>query len=453
MSDLSTSSGIYQITCTGNGKIYVGSAINIRRRWTGHRTDLERGEHDNPYLQRAWNKYGPDSFYFSVLEFVSPDELISREQAWIDKTRCCDRAVGFNMSPTAGSVLGIQRSAETRAKISAFHKGRVASAETRAKIGAASRARLSSTSARAALSARTKAQLADPEVRARMSAAQKVVMADPERRARQSIIMRAKGPGMRAIAQALWEDPEFRAKTSATIKTALAAPETRERLSATAKAQWARPDVRQKMLTGLSASQRKRYENPEERERSRARSTAQFASPEARAKLSAQVKERMADPEVRAKISAARAKSYPGFVAPDGTIYRDITNLLTFCKEHGLDPTNMWRVAVGKAMSYRGWIALLPDGSIPDVEARYAEANAKRGVAQKGKPKSQEHNQKVSDAKSHVYAGFVAPDGTVYRNVTNLRVFCEQHGLTINKMYKVATGRAKSHKGWTALPD
>lgn len=52
---------------------------------------------------------------------------------------------------------------------------------------------------------------------------------------------------------------------------------------------------------------------------------------------------------------AARAKHYPGFVAPDGTIYRDVYNLTAFCREHGLSPSKMVIVQSGKRQHHRGW--------------------------------------------------------------------------------------------------
>ena len=45
------SSGIYQILCHSNGKIYIGSAVDMRARCDHHRLDLRRGEHHNNYLQ------------------------------------------------------------------------------------------------------------------------------------------------------------------------------------------------------------------------------------------------------------------------------------------------------------------------------------------------------------------------------------------------------------------
>jgi group I intron endonuclease len=97
------SAGIYQIRCKPTGKIYVGSAVDLVTRWEQHRRELRRGEHHNSHLQNAWVKYGEANFEFLVLEFVSASDLLPVEQAWIDKTKCTDKTVGFNIYPAAGS--------------------------------------------------------------------------------------------------------------------------------------------------------------------------------------------------------------------------------------------------------------------------------------------------------------------------------------------------------------
>jgi group I intron endonuclease len=100
---LPRSPGVYQIRCLPNGKKYVGSAVNLRNRWTAHRGSLRRGTHRNIHLQNAWDKYGGASFVFEILEPASPATLLEIEQAWIDRTRCTDPAIGFNIADTAGS--------------------------------------------------------------------------------------------------------------------------------------------------------------------------------------------------------------------------------------------------------------------------------------------------------------------------------------------------------------
>jgi len=98
------SSGVYQIRCIPTGQVYIGSTVELQKRWSGHRGNLRRGKHQNFYLQQAWDKYGEANFEFSVLEFVSESDLLRAEQAWIDTTKCTNRRLGFNISPIAGST-------------------------------------------------------------------------------------------------------------------------------------------------------------------------------------------------------------------------------------------------------------------------------------------------------------------------------------------------------------
>lgn len=127
--DFLSVSGIYRITNTLNGHTYIGSAENIRRRWNKHRSDLRKGIHHSGHLQNAFNKYGEEYFEFSVILFCDNNELIYNEQMWMDKLN-----PEYNMRPIAESSLGIKRSAETRAKIGKWHKGKTISKEQKEKM-------------------------------------------------------------------------------------------------------------------------------------------------------------------------------------------------------------------------------------------------------------------------------------------------------------------------------
>lgn len=96
-------SGVYQIKCRVNGKIYVGSSVNMRHRWSQHRRHLNEGRHRNAHLQAAWTKYGESTFHFSVLQFVERSELLRVEQEWLVRTNCTKRGVGYNIYDVAGS--------------------------------------------------------------------------------------------------------------------------------------------------------------------------------------------------------------------------------------------------------------------------------------------------------------------------------------------------------------
>lgn len=128
-------SGIYKITCTANNKIYIGSARDISNRIARHRTDLKNSKHHNILLQRAYHKYGSEKFIFEVLEVLQNlEELINREQHYLDNLKAYDTRFGFNLAKEAGSCLGVRVSEETKQKISKALLGKKHSEETKCKI-------------------------------------------------------------------------------------------------------------------------------------------------------------------------------------------------------------------------------------------------------------------------------------------------------------------------------
>lgn len=75
-------SGVYKIINKVNGKFYIGSSKDIDNRWVCHKRNLNAGIHDNPILQKAWNKYGEKNFVCEVVELVDPipEILFEREE-------------------------------------------------------------------------------------------------------------------------------------------------------------------------------------------------------------------------------------------------------------------------------------------------------------------------------------------------------------------------------------
>lgn len=127
-------SGVYAIINTSNGKRYVGSAVHFSKRFIKHRHELNTNCHHSSKLQRAWIKYGKDTFVFVILFCCEKKDLLFYEQRAIDGFDAW--ASGYNMTATAGSRLGMTNSPEHRANISKSLTGRVMSAEWRANIGA-----------------------------------------------------------------------------------------------------------------------------------------------------------------------------------------------------------------------------------------------------------------------------------------------------------------------------
>lgn len=78
--------GIYRIINTLDNKYYIGSSINIYKRWSRHIRDLNKNKHHSVKLQRAWNKYGKQRFIFEILETCEPikDTILLIEQKYLD---------------------------------------------------------------------------------------------------------------------------------------------------------------------------------------------------------------------------------------------------------------------------------------------------------------------------------------------------------------------------------
>lgn len=105
-------SGIYVIFNKIDGKIYVGSASECRRRKRHHLAGLMKNKHHCAYLQNAWNKHGENSFEFLILEIAEENKLQEREQWYFDNYKC-----DYNMCKTAYSPIGIKRRPETIEKM------------------------------------------------------------------------------------------------------------------------------------------------------------------------------------------------------------------------------------------------------------------------------------------------------------------------------------------------
>ena len=143
-------SGIYLIKNTINNKVYVGSALNIEKRWSLHKSELKEGKHHSFHLQSAWDKYGQQSFKFEILEEVSnPQHLLAYEQIYLDYYKSYEHNKGYNICKVAGSTLGIKHTEEakqnmrkakqniseqTRQKIREAHTGLKRSEKTKEKM-------------------------------------------------------------------------------------------------------------------------------------------------------------------------------------------------------------------------------------------------------------------------------------------------------------------------------
>lgn len=71
--------GVYQIRNLTNGKVLVGSSLNLSGIFNRHEFQLKMNGHPNKLLQAEWNESGSEDFAFEILE-----ELLSRESSDYD---------------------------------------------------------------------------------------------------------------------------------------------------------------------------------------------------------------------------------------------------------------------------------------------------------------------------------------------------------------------------------
>jgi predicted transcriptional regulator len=102
-----TLAGVFQITNTSNGKIFIGKGMNGKGKLNSHQAQLKMGVHRNKGLQQDWNHYGAEQFTFEVLDYLefrddSPQkqqkDLLALEKLWLDKLRPYGEK-GYNKKP------------------------------------------------------------------------------------------------------------------------------------------------------------------------------------------------------------------------------------------------------------------------------------------------------------------------------------------------------------------
>lgn len=142
--ELYKSSGIYCIKSLIDDRLYIGSAVHLKKRFNDHNQNLSNGKHKSPKLQNFVNKYGIEKLCFQLLELCKPEDLITTEQKWIDLYN--NKNILFNSCKKAGNTLGYKHtpealekmknkkvSDETKQKQSEWQKGKSKPEELKAK--------------------------------------------------------------------------------------------------------------------------------------------------------------------------------------------------------------------------------------------------------------------------------------------------------------------------------
>lgn len=88
------------IRCKKSSMVYIGSSVDITRRFKEHFKSLVKRKHCNWKLQADFNKWGVDGFEKRILQIVDSavnrDDLYQHEQKWLnlmeDKYNICQEA-------------------------------------------------------------------------------------------------------------------------------------------------------------------------------------------------------------------------------------------------------------------------------------------------------------------------------------------------------------------------
>jgi group I intron endonuclease len=110
-------SGIYKITNTINGRVYIGRAKYIQARWKRHQRELAQNIHHNQQLQADWTQQGPSAFSFEIIELCddNPEVLNDKEAFWMRAYEAYTK--GYNRLTDKNDFTGLKHSQETKEKM------------------------------------------------------------------------------------------------------------------------------------------------------------------------------------------------------------------------------------------------------------------------------------------------------------------------------------------------
>ncbi len=113
LKQLNNKSGIYCWYSKLTGKMYVGSAVNLRARTNDYYQASYVEDRKHLPIIRAMEKYGRDNFSLIILEYTNKENLIRSEQYWIDSI-----TPSYNILTVAGSWSNHRHTEDAKLKMS-----------------------------------------------------------------------------------------------------------------------------------------------------------------------------------------------------------------------------------------------------------------------------------------------------------------------------------------------
>lgn len=109
-------SGVYFLKNTISKKVYVGSTVDIERRFRKHKSELKKNKHRCSEMLKDFNLYGFESFKLVILEKVEKEKLLEREQYWFEILK--NKNEMYNKRILVHTNKNLKHSEETKNKIS-----------------------------------------------------------------------------------------------------------------------------------------------------------------------------------------------------------------------------------------------------------------------------------------------------------------------------------------------
>ena len=101
--------GVYQVRNTVNGKVLIGTSVDLPAILNRLRGELRLGGLRNRALQQDWNEHGPEAFELEILDTLPPsdkpgynpaEDLKALEALWLEKLMPFEER-GYNPRPKA----------------------------------------------------------------------------------------------------------------------------------------------------------------------------------------------------------------------------------------------------------------------------------------------------------------------------------------------------------------
>lgn len=265
-------------------------SVNIKDRFNTHMQYLRKNIHPNFKFQKAFDKYGEDSFHLEVLEYCEKDKLVERENFYLDLLKPYLRKNGYNIVENSIDLKRLnetKNSPEAKQKRSKTVKEQWKNADHSYKRIQAIKLSVNKPEIIEFHRKRMLSQLSDPKFiegrnlwinnqkenesyKKSMSEKVKNLWKDPEYRLKTLEASKEK-----------YEDPKVKESISLGLKKFFSTEQGKKQVKENAKKRWQNPETKEKYIQGM----KQRRQDPEYKKMMAEKAKLRWANPEFKAKM------------------------------------------------------------------------------------------------------------------------------------------------------------------------